>query len=336
MSKRSTGYYSSLHKDVIRQYFDLPLLQYFQKTKGGQLTYFGLPGAEGRDIRAWQGIFGRVVAVEKDVLQFRKMKRMLESQSPDITYVTYLGDVDRIILNSRPNRDVIDQNERPNHEKLNPQIIWDFDVVYLDYFGIREENKGIIRGSIEQRWRALKRLFETDRISDWSSWVLLLTAEARITDWEMRSVLQRYLVEVSSESSRESQEGIAFLLSESSHPEDEEVRLIHGATAMLVAHAASNAGLKTHPRGTILYQGAHDRRMVHLAFEFTPVRGPFGAPSNRVALLRAPLLRPTKSLVSPWFELLPEQCPGATRASARECLQFWGHAQLAEIVKPLP
>ena len=140
MPPQSSGYHSSEEKDILRVYFDLPLLRQLHHRKGEPLSYFGLPGAEALDVKAWKDCIGEVGAVERDRDNLEKLEQVLETQLPEIRFKTHFGEVDQVILANRgKNRDVGGQSYRPRagnrYEAFIQGYVWRFDVVYLDYFG---------------------------------------------------------------------------------------------------------------------------------------------------------------------------------------------------------
>ena len=73
------------------------------------------------------------------------------------------------------------------------------------------------------------------------------------------------------------------------------------------------------PRGTVSYLGAYNQPMIHLAFEFRKSANMLNNP-RKLPLLQAPILRVNQTIKDPWFELLPDQCPGTTLSHVRSCL----------------
>ena len=57
---------------------------------------------------------------------------------------------------------------------------------------------------------------------------------------------------------------------------------------------------------------------------------------HKLPLLQAPILRVNQTLKDPWFELLPEQCPGATLTHVRRCLDFLKAETVDSIVAGFP
>ena len=336
------GYRSSKEKDIIRRYFDLPLLHQLHQRKREPLRYFGLPGSDALDIRTWKEVIGDVVAVERNSRSLQRLEDLFNTQMPEMVYTTHWGELDKVILTNKGKKRYIGgESYQPrvgnSYERSVGRYVWGFDVVYLDYFGPFLPNE-TSEGSPQARQRAdaLRNLFAKERVDAWQPWILLVTVEAQIEDETTQALIEGYLRSVQNESSLEVCEAVEFLLSEAATPSEGAARLIHGAASLLVSDASTSANVKVQPRGTVLYRGAGKQYMVHLAFEFTPDLTPLGAASGRLPLLLAPILRPKALPAAPWVELLPEQSPGLTRDSAAVCLDFLESSEVAEIVEGLP
>jgi hypothetical protein len=335
------GYYSSEEKDIVRQYFDLPLLEQFHRRKQAGLRYFGLPGASALDIRTWKGVIQEVSAVERYANYLEQLEQLLDAQFPEIRYTAHWGELDKVILTNRGKRRMIGNQEyRPRvgnvYEQSVQGYVWRFDVVNLDYFGPflpPEVSGGADRA--RERARALQRLFNLDRVDAWQSWILLITVEAKLYDQGARALLRTYLEKARHEGSEQTRMALDFLLAGAQGSVEEAARLIHGATAVLVAIAASSANLVVQPRGTVVYRGAHNQPMIHLAFGFEPSQETLAGPVARLPLLRTPILRPRNPQAAPWFEPLPQQCPGLTADHVRMCLDFLDSACVKSVVSQI-
>ena len=342
MQTSGRGYYSSHEKDLIRDHFDLPLLRSFRDRKGDSLSYFGLPGAEALDIEAWIDVIGQVAAVERNPDDLERLEQLFETRHPEVRCQTHFGEMDEVILKNRGRRrDIGGEYYRPwvgnSFEASVEGYVWQFDVVYLDYFGPflpKGKLKGF--GAARRRADALRRLFAKDRLDAWQPWILLVTVEAGLAGKKMKSLLRHYLVNAKDDYAREIREAIDYLLSTAQIPQEETVRLIHGTAAILLSAASSNGNVVAQPRGTVLYKGANDRPMAHLAFEFTPTNAILGGSSQLLSLLLAPILKPRDTDTSPWFEPLQSQSSGTTRATSRQCLDFLESSDLNAILDRLP
>ena len=338
MQPRSSGYYSSSDKDVIRDHFDLPLLRQFYQRKGKPLSYFGLPGDDALDIKAWREFIGEVGAVERAPDSLKRLEQVLHAQFPEIRFTTHLGEIDEVILGNRGKEQTVGgQSYRPrvsnNYEPLVRGYVWGYDVVYLDYFGTFLPRGG--QGTRARRASALTRLLDSDRVDAWQPWILLITVEAQLNRRSDREALRDYLKEAGSDASIETLQALGFLLSGGPNPVQEATRVIHGATAILVADSARPKGVVATPRGTVLYEGANGRPMVHMAFEFRPSRKILSGTSDRLSLLSSPLLCTRRPSERPWLDLLPHQCPSATRDSVGRSLDFLETQVVSEILSNL-
>ena len=183
MPPKHASYQSSPEKNVVRDHFDLRLLEKFSATKGTKLAYFGMPGEECLDIGSWRAVLREVAAVERSKKNLPEIESRLNRRFRGINSYLYYGNVDDIILSGLGNKRMIGgkQARRRVANSFDEDMdchVWHFDVVYLDYFGrflphISEEYPN----ARPRRPRALRRLFEQERIDARDSWLLLLTVE---------------------------------------------------------------------------------------------------------------------------------------------------------------
>ena len=343
MGNASKGYRSSEEKNVIRRYFDLPLLEQFSNRKGEKLRYFGLPGQECLDILTWKDVICEVAAVEKDECNLIELELLLDTQFPEIRYSTHWGDVDRVILDNRGReRRVGGEAKRQWVDRIFAQsirrFVWGFDVINLDYFGKllpgTDHNKA---GRRTRRVAAVRRLFEQERLDSWKSWLLLITVEGGKYSKADQDLLKEYLRDNLEDSGADTLSAIEFLLKGHTDSETDTAQLIHGAAAVLVSSAASNANLRVIPRGTVFYMGHNNHKMVHMAYEFEPKGNSrlLGGTVPRFPLLRAPILHPTSDNSSPWFEIGNVPSPGTTVESIKECLDFLDKDSLDKVTEYL-
>ena len=341
MLPRSSGYRSSPDKDIVREHFDLPLLRAFSDNKGKKLKYFGMPGAECRDILSWRDVLQEVVAVERSTRNLRPMENLLKRHFIEIKSSVHHGDVDDVILHGRGNRRTHGKQSSTRSvangfdENLE-RWIWEFDIVYLDYFGpFLPQESDDFPAARGKRDLALRHLFEQERLDARGSWVLLLTVEGGQYPQDDLRLLERYVDSARPSSSNETLEVLDSLLIEDGTQERRVTRLLHAAMALFVSSAASSAKLMPRPNGTVSYSGSSGQSMIHSAFLLEKDEGPFGNYVNPLPLLRAPILRPAAGGTSWYFRWDQEPCPGTTKESVQECLPFLDPASLKILLSKL-
>lgn len=329
-----TRYYSSPDKNVVRTEFDLPLIEAMYQRKGDLLRYFGLPGAEALDLRTWGHRLQYVAAVEFDRQRLVALEQRLDTYHSSIRYRTHHGDADKVILGNGSNRLEPDgrRSWRYVATMYRPDVgyVWDFDVVYLDYFG---KFLPYDRGSrvVQNRALALRHLFAVHRQDAWQPWILMLTVESRLFGPPDRQQMRDYLLSAKAGAGPEVGRVLEHLLEGNLPRAVEAARLVQGTMAYVVSIAAANADVVVRPRGTIMYRGATDMPMLHLAYEIVPA-GPLSVHQDVLPLLKAPILRVLDPTESPWFELVQDQPADQTQADVRSALDFLPPALLDAIV----
>ena len=328
MAREGRKYYSSEDKDLVREKFDLPLVEAAARKKEGKIRYFGLPGEAALDLQSWGRLCDYIAAVEFSKKRFQAVKHVLRTQFGSIRHRAHLGDVDKIILRNesgQPPTEFVSTTNLPE-----AGFIWDFDVIYLDYFGKFLPYR---HGSavVQNRANALRKLFARDRQDAWQPWLLMLTVESRLFWRDDREQMRQFLSASKEESNEETQQAIDFLLDETVSKTEQAARLVHGTLSYILAVAAGNSDVRVYPRPTIRYRGANNTPMLHFAYEVSPTELLSG-PHPALPLLRSPLLRVRDDHAEPWFELLPSQPPGQTNASLRATLDFLDEGQIEQIV----
>ena len=337
MATPGHGYSSSSEKDFIRESVDLRLLERLHSIRGNPLNYFGLPGAELQDVKSWRHVLGQVAAVERNRKNLLAMDETVSMEMPDLRFTPHYGEIDAVILDDHGKR------WRRGGERYRPWVRisrpdagnlgWYFDVVYLDYFGpfLPEGDE-----PARQRADAIRKLFDTERLDAWGRWVLLVTVEAQLVT-ELSAQLIGYLRGVQEDSPPLAASIIEFLNQPTTeHIEgDYATRLIHAVSASLIARSASQANLSALPRGTILYRGSSGQPMVHLTYEFEPLKEPLAPPSPLLRLLKGPLLT-TAQGDNPELTLLDGQIPSLTQDEVRAAVEFLGETEVEKLIAELP
>ena len=203
MAKPRHTYRSSPEKDFIRDSVDLRLLERLHTIRGNPLNYFGLPGAELKDVRSWKHLLGQVAAVERNRRNLCAMDETVSMEMPNLRFTPHYGEIDFVILRDRG------KSWRRGGEVYQPWVSlsrrdtgdmgWYFDVVYLDYFGpfLPDGDQ-----PARQRADAIRKLFDTERVDARGRWVLLLTVEALLVTQELSRQLVDYLRGVQDDSSQ--------------------------------------------------------------------------------------------------------------------------------------
>ena len=328
MPPKYASYQSSPDKNVVRDHFDLRLLEKFSATKGTKLAYFGMPGEECLDIGSWRTVLREVAAVERYKNNLPELENRLRRRFRGINSYVYHGDVDDIILSGRGRRRTIGgkQARRLVANDFDVDLdcrVWSFDVVYLDYFGrflpqLSEDYPNARR----RRPRALRHLFDQERLDARGSWLLLLTVEGGQYPDEDIDHLTHYVDGARRRDDTELAQAIDFLLAADGPAGDPMIKLVHGTMGLFVSSAASHAQLVVRPVGTVSYSGSSGRLMVHCAFQLEQSAEFLGVFVDPLPLLRAPIIRPVVGAQAPRFEWAKDPCPGTTKESVRDCLDF--------------
>ena len=317
---------SSEAKDLVRERYDLPLVQAVYRRKRGPIRYFGLPGEQALDLKSWGHLCEYVAAVELFPESFQRLQHVLNVEYGHLRHRAHLGDVDHVILMNKGR----DPSARYVSTKFRSGVgfTWDFDVIYLDYFG---KFLPYGRGGREvfDRTRALVGLFNHDRQDAWQPWLLILTVESRYGP-EDRYAMQEFLSETKEEAD-EVKEAINYLLSGPVSRREEAARLVHGTLSYLIGRAAASSGVRVRPRPTVVYPGWKGIPMLHFAYEMNPVGRPL-QPSSVLSLLKSPLLQVRDDLAEPWFKMLPSQPPGQSEEELRAALDFLDNEQVDQII----
>ncbi len=329
-------YRSSSDKDFIRDWVDLPLLERLHSIRGNPLNYFGLPGAELKDVKSWKHLLGQVAAVERSRRNLRAMDETVSMEMPELRFTPHFGEIDIVILQDRGwrwNRGGEVYRPWVGISRAETRYLgWYFDVVNLDYFGpFLPEGEQRAR----QRADAIRKLFDIERLDAWGRWVLFMTVGAQLVT-ELSTQLAGYLRGVQNDSPQMAASIIEFLSQPAANVGKgvTAARLIHAVSASLVARSASQANLSAFPRGTILYRGSSGQPMVHLAYEFEPLGTPLPPPAPLLQLLKGPLLATTQS-DTPELTLLDEQVPSLTEDDIRRAIDFLDKMKVERLVAQL-
>ena len=211
---------------------------------------------------------------------------------------------------------------------------WFFNVVNLDYYGPFLPESGGFKA--RSRANALRKLFESERLDARNRWVLMLTVEARKLRPDLNTEIIAYLKGIQDDANSEASEALKFLTDPTGRMRRlSNTRIIHGVTAALIHLAASNSNITAIPRGTVLYRGASNQPMVHLAYEFEPHAGSMPPPTPLLNLLNSPILTVAEDGANLAISLLGAQPPSMTEANVRNTLEFLDDREVDRIVAQL-
>ena len=194
--------------------------------------------------------------------EFQTVKHVLRTQFSRIDHRAHLGDVDEVILRNKSGKPPSVFVPTTYHREAG--YIWDFDVIYLDYFGkfLPYDRGG---RSVQNRAKALRRLFDVDRQDAWQRWLLMLTVEATLFGPKDREHMQQFLTASKEEADQDTSNAIDFLLEDDPNSTEQAARLVHGTLSYIIAVAASNSDVRISPKPTVLYRGANNTPMLHFA-----------------------------------------------------------------------
>lgn len=326
-------YESSPEKDIVRAQFDRPLIEASHRVKGQPLRYLGLPGEKALDLKTWGHLLEYIAAIEVDRDRMRALERHLDTHYSHIRYRTHLGDADRIILDNGSVREERGRREfRHVAVAHRPQrgYIWDFDVVYLDYFG---KFLPYDRGSrpVQNRAQALRRLFDLDREDAWQPWLLMVTVESGLFGNRDRAQMRDFLAVERNRAAGGLAPILDYFLQTGLNRELEAARLVHGTLAYVISTAAANADVAVLPRPTVMYAGSRGLPMLHFAYHIVPT-GTLTGHQQPLSLLRAPFVGIRHPVESPWFQLLHEQPQGLSEADIRSAFDFLDTVEVGGIL----
>lgn len=322
--RRRRVFHSTEEKDVVRSEFQRRLVEAIFLTKGRRLRYFGLPGEQALDLGAWGGMIDFVSAVEMFPETLRSLEMNLDAHFEEIRYRTHLGSIDDVIItnNSRdPASGQWKQVPTTYRDDLG-HWIWDFDIVYLDYFGTLLPYKQLKKDkrSVEKRAQALRHLFTIERQDGWQEWLLMITVECQLFGEEDQNIMQDYLAGCAKDLNHDAVAIVDFCLTACPEQHLQVARLIHATLSNLIADASKLADVHIRPRPTMIYQGS-GRPMLFFAYQIVP-QGTMAPPQDVLSLLRTPYVGLRSPADEPWFTVLPTQPPGLSLDDVRQALDF--------------
>lgn len=286
----STGSVWTPSKKLVRERVDALLIASLFSELGHGLRYFGLPAADGEDIRAWSQYIESVMAVDYDPEALRSLSRTLLIHHPNITVYERLGRIEDLIL---------DGNTDNNGEKLwnewddNAKVWrWAFDLVNFDAYRAFLHDRTSILGknaAYYARAEAIRKLFERQRGQRFVFFLtvpLVISSATRTNDF--RSDILRYLEEQQKILVPPYAEAIDQRMTEKfGYPGTPQLIT---AVPLLLAGYASEQSFQMSQCVTLTYRGNKNAPMLHVACYFTPTGSALPTGPDAYCALSAPYL----------------------------------------------
>lgn len=269
------------NKQVVRD-LQYETIQKYLKDKLGNLSYFGLPSDEMKDILDWKSVFSKFVTVERGIAPDnweRQHLLMLNAFRNNILskLVLLRGDLDRIILDGK------DEN--------GSTVDYPFDVITLDYSGgllYRDKQQG------QYRLAAIHELIHKQAQHKLGYLLFISSNLDNCKDAEIQKTLQNIRTELLRYGTNGDEVIGAYL-----NHENDEVRLkIY--VPYFVSHVAAAVNYNCETQNTVFYLGNQDIRMMN--FKFWLKHDP------RTTAPRSPQERLAQIINSPMIEIREGQC----------------------------
>ena len=265
----------SLNKTIIRQQWDLPIIQKWSERSGQLLSYFGLPGPSIADILDWRPYLGYCTGVERlrhekkqreEDLNVQRLIHKNVALSDIDEFQLLLGDIEDIILTG------VDQTRlHPRMSNGHQPLLNSFyyNLVNLDFLGgigyYKEEGSHKEKKTKKvRRVQALKKLLERQSGTDF---LLVLTLNVRDNiDDELIRYLEGAQHEVVDEQLRETLTWYATC-----GKGMKEYRL-KATIPLFIRREGEVCGFDCFCYPPIAYTGSGSARMVHFVFELTDMK----------------------------------------------------------------
>lgn len=257
----------SINKQIVRCNWDKPILDIFKKKKQRNLSYFGMPGAEIKDLLDWRDLLSTISAVQivrdgkdkdDDLSTLRKMH--LNVNVRKISNVQILrGAVEDIIINGY---DMDDNFPNQHVTEDNKNVFFKYDLFNLDFVGgvgYKSGNQTKQGSSGGRRLESIRRLFERQKKN---SFVLLLTVNVRDT---LGDEPMRYLMEEAKRYEKQPVKDIVEWTIKLGGEGNKDQRLKTWVPLFIKGLAETNM-FYCHCYPPVVYEGHEHARMVHFVF----------------------------------------------------------------------
>lgn len=298
------AYANTPNKSLVRQLWDLPLLEQWRVETGHPLAYFGMPGPQIHDLLDWRPLLSYCTCVESPGRTKSERERADDTIGTLHTSLhihrlsaisqVLLADVEDLIV------DGIDKyGYKPTLNNAMPahRMRFTYDLVNLDFDGGLgyKDSKGA-----SKRIVALKKLLERQ---EGHSFTLLLTINVRDT---LTDEIQVYLGDLRGlDRGPRWQNGLSWYLDRGDGEREYKLKAI--VPSFIRAIAEPQAFLcRCYP--PISYEGYRQAHMIHFAFRLTSLQRnlPAVSPQDDVNLMNLPLLTVSNGRL----QFAPIQHPG--------------------------
>lgn len=277
------------NKAIIRRYWDLPILEAWQRRKNGKLSYFGLPGPEIHDLLDWRGVLSQITAIEMkgrtkrdraladEVSGRLLMNVMINGLSSGFQLMK--AEVEDVIINALDDDGNTPQlnNGQPAHLRR-----FNYDLINLDFVGGLGYKDGHGKA---KRTAAIKKLFERQA---GQSFLLFLTVNVRDT---LKEEYDEYLINWRERNySAEWSNLVNWYLQ---RPKGEKEFKLKATIPSFIHSIAEPHMFKSRCFPPVFYEGSSGARMLHFVFELESEKGNLRSFSHQTDhdLIALPLFR---------------------------------------------
>jgi len=280
-------------KALLREKWDLPIIQGLSTQLKRPLRYFGMPGPSIEDVRAWSGALNHVTAIEllrlktQDEDDDRERHRRLNASllQNGIDYQILRGYVEDVLIKGHD----IDNKTPPFRKSTEDVVRFCYDLVNLDFFGGAGYGRKTVRGR-PKRLTALKELF---RRQQGTEFILLLTLNVRDT---IDEGLTEYLQQLRKRVDDRFRKIVDWYAKCGNGQKKYRLKV---AILAFLQRVAEDECFKVYCYPPIGYSGSSNATMVHFALHCTPTGDQLHSWSIQTPedLLRLPLLSCTNGTI---------------------------------------
>lgn len=322
----------STNKQIVRCKWDKPILSIFKDENQRNLSYFGMPGAEIKDLLDWRDLLSTISAVqivrngkykEEDLSTIRKIN--LNVQVERMANVQILrGAIEEIIINGYD----MDNNFPNQHfTQDNSNLFFQYDLVNLDFVGGvgYKSRKGLkYKNSGGQRLDSIRKLIERQK---GHSFLLMLTVNVRDT---LGDEPMHYLMEEAKRYNKQSVKDIVDWTISLEDDGNKDLRLKTWIPLFIKGIAETNM-FYCHCYPPLVYEGHEKARMVHFVFSLKYDEDKLikvSSPQDEAQITQLPLIEVSNGEIS----MSKKQYPKFDVDNCKQDIAFLGDELVCEIV----